>query len=133
MQCNRIEHNTSLCTAQFFTIQYNVTQYNSMLYCTILYHTVSNATQYNAIQNYSTQINVYDTTASSSLYRAVNPLYCAFSYNSLITTYVIFNNPYYNIPFRNFNYDDKFNKNENVPPLTPKASYVKQSSFNRTY
>jgi Tfp pilus assembly protein PilX len=42
-------------------------------------------------------------------------------------------NPYYNIPFRNFNYDDKFNKNENVPPLTPKASYVKQSSFSRTY
>lgn len=41
--------------------------------------------------------------------------------------------PYYNIPFRNFNYDDRFNRNENVPPLTPKASYVKQSNFNRVY
>jgi Tfp pilus assembly protein PilX len=41
--------------------------------------------------------------------------------------------PYYNIPFRNFNYDTKFDRNESVPPLTPKASYVKQSNFNRVY
>jgi hypothetical protein len=40
---------------------------------------------------------------------------------------------YYNIPLRNFNYDTKFNKNENVPPLTPKASYVQQNGFNRAY
>jgi hypothetical protein len=81
----------------YYTIQRNAIQQYDILYCTILYHTVSNATQYNTIQNYSTQINVYDATASSSLYRAVNPSYCVFSYNSLITTYVIFNNPYYNI------------------------------------
>jgi hypothetical protein len=41
--------------------------------------------------------------------------------------------PYYNIPFRNLNYDSKFDKNENVPPLTPKASYVQQKNFSRVY
>jgi Tfp pilus assembly protein PilX len=40
---------------------------------------------------------------------------------------------YYNIPIRNFNYDTKFDKNETVPPLTPKASYVLRSGFNRAY
>ena len=42
-------------------------------------------------------------------------------------------NPYYNIPFRNFNYDDKFNRNEGLPPMTPKASYIQRSNFNRAY
>jgi Tfp pilus assembly protein PilX len=41
--------------------------------------------------------------------------------------------PYYNVPFRNFNYDTKFNKVESVPPLTPKASYIIQKNFSRVY
>jgi Tfp pilus assembly protein PilX len=41
--------------------------------------------------------------------------------------------PYYNVPFRNFNYDINFNKVESVPPLTPKASYIIQKNFSRVY
>jgi hypothetical protein len=41
--------------------------------------------------------------------------------------------PYYNVPFRNFNYDTNFNKMESVPPLTPKASYIIQKNFSRVY
>lgn len=40
---------------------------------------------------------------------------------------------YYNIPFRNFNYDPNFNDALKLPPLTPKASYFLQNSFNRKY
>jgi hypothetical protein len=40
---------------------------------------------------------------------------------------------YYNIPFRNFNYDTYFNNLSQMPPLTPKASYVQQKNFGRTY
>jgi hypothetical protein len=41
--------------------------------------------------------------------------------------------PYYNVPFRNFNYDTNFNKMESVPPLTPKASYLIQKNFSRMF
>jgi Tfp pilus assembly protein PilX len=40
---------------------------------------------------------------------------------------------YYNIPFRNFNYDPNFSNVEKLPPLTPKASYVQQKNFGRAY
>jgi Tfp pilus assembly protein PilX len=40
---------------------------------------------------------------------------------------------YYNVPFRNFNYDPKFSNIEKLPPLTPKASYVQQKNFSRAY
>ena len=40
---------------------------------------------------------------------------------------------YYNIPFRNINYDTKFNTVTQLPPLTPKASYIQQSNFRRSY
>lgn len=41
--------------------------------------------------------------------------------------------PYYNVPFRNFNYDRNFNKIDGIPPLTPKASYIMQKNFSRVY
>jgi Tfp pilus assembly protein PilX len=40
---------------------------------------------------------------------------------------------YYNVPFRNVNFDINFQNNTLLPPLTPKASYIRQSSFSRTY
>jgi Tfp pilus assembly protein PilX len=40
---------------------------------------------------------------------------------------------YYNIPFRNFNYDPNFSDVDKMPPLTPKASYVQQKNFSRVY
>ncbi len=40
---------------------------------------------------------------------------------------------YYNVPFRNFNYDTNFNLITKIPPLTPKASYILQNSFTRKY
>ncbi|WP_373543586.1 hypothetical protein [Chamaesiphon sp.] len=41
--------------------------------------------------------------------------------------------PYYNVPFRNFNYDTNFSNVELLPPITPKASYVQQKNFTRGY
>jgi hypothetical protein len=41
--------------------------------------------------------------------------------------------PYYDVPFRNFNYDPFFSKVEKLPPLTPKASYIQQKDFSRAY
>jgi Tfp pilus assembly protein PilX len=40
---------------------------------------------------------------------------------------------YYNIPLRSFNYDTKFNTVSQMPPLTPRASYIQQKNFGRTY
>jgi hypothetical protein len=40
---------------------------------------------------------------------------------------------YYNIPFRNFNYDPNFSNVDKMPPLTPKASYIQQKNFGHTY
>jgi Tfp pilus assembly protein PilX len=40
---------------------------------------------------------------------------------------------YYNVPFRNFNYDSFFSTVEKLPPLTPKASYVQQKNFSHAY
>jgi Tfp pilus assembly protein PilX len=40
---------------------------------------------------------------------------------------------YYNIPFRNFNYDPNFSNVDKMPPLTPKANYVQQKNFSRVY
>jgi Tfp pilus assembly protein PilX len=40
---------------------------------------------------------------------------------------------YYNIPLRNFSFDSNFNRVEQLPPLTPKVSYVEQKNFSRTY
>jgi Tfp pilus assembly protein PilX len=36
---------------------------------------------------------------------------------------------YYNIPLRSFNYDTNFNTINNMPPLTPRASYVRHKIF----
>jgi hypothetical protein len=41
--------------------------------------------------------------------------------------------PYYNVPFRNINFDENFTRIEQLPPLTPKATYVKQKNFSRSY
>jgi Tfp pilus assembly protein PilX len=38
---------------------------------------------------------------------------------------------YYDVPFRNFNYDPFFTRMDKIPPLTPKASYTLQRSFGR--
>jgi Tfp pilus assembly protein PilX len=40
---------------------------------------------------------------------------------------------YYNVPFRNFNYDPFFTQVQKIPPLTPKANYVVQKNFGHTY
>jgi hypothetical protein len=40
--------------------------------------------------------------------------------------------PYYNVPFRNINFDENFTRIERLPPLTPKATYVKQKNFTRS-
>jgi Tfp pilus assembly protein PilX len=40
---------------------------------------------------------------------------------------------YYNVPFRNFGYDENFNLVDKMPPLTPKARYFQQKNFSRTY
>jgi Tfp pilus assembly protein PilX len=40
---------------------------------------------------------------------------------------------YYNIPFRSYSYDPNFNNVDKMPPLTPKASYIQQKNFSRTY
>jgi hypothetical protein len=40
---------------------------------------------------------------------------------------------YYNVPFRNFGYDTNFDTVTKIPPLTPKASFILQSSFTRKY
>jgi Tfp pilus assembly protein PilX len=40
---------------------------------------------------------------------------------------------YYDVPFRVITFDNNFQDNTRLPPLTPKASYVRQSSFSRTY
>ncbi len=41
--------------------------------------------------------------------------------------------PYYNVPFRNINFDENFTRVERLPPLTPKATYIKQKNFSRSY
>jgi hypothetical protein len=43
------------------------------------------------------------------------------------------NTSYFNVPFRNFNYDSFFTQVQKIPPLTPKASYVVQKNFGHTY
>jgi Tfp pilus assembly protein PilX len=40
---------------------------------------------------------------------------------------------YYNVPFRNINYDTNFDNIDLLPPLTPKGSYVRQSGFTRKF
>jgi Tfp pilus assembly protein PilX len=40
---------------------------------------------------------------------------------------------YYDIPFRNVNYDLFFSNVEKLPPLTPKVSYIQQKNFGRAY
>jgi hypothetical protein len=40
---------------------------------------------------------------------------------------------YYNVPFRNFNYDPNFDNIMKLPPLTPKVTNVKQRNFVRGY
>jgi Tfp pilus assembly protein PilX len=40
---------------------------------------------------------------------------------------------YYDVPFRNITFDTNFQNNRLLPPLTPKASYVRQTGFNRAY
>jgi hypothetical protein len=40
---------------------------------------------------------------------------------------------YYNIPSRNFNFDPKFNAFTSLPPLPPRAIYLKQDVFKRNY
>lgn len=42
-----------------------------------------------------------------------------------------FNGVYYTVPQRNFNYDTKFNNFSNLPPLSPRAIYLKQDVFKR--
>jgi hypothetical protein len=47
---------------------------------------------------------------------------------------VVTTNPtYYNIPGRDYGYDDSFNTVTGLPPLTPKAVYLKQKVFRRDY
>ncbi len=47
---------------------------------------------------------------------------------------VVTANPtYYNIPGRDYGYDDSFNTVTGLPPLTPKAVYLKQKVFRRDY
>jgi hypothetical protein len=41
--------------------------------------------------------------------------------------------PYYNVPFRNFNFDPFFTNVDRLPPITPKVSYVQQKNFTRGY
>jgi hypothetical protein len=40
---------------------------------------------------------------------------------------------YYLIPQRNFNFDDKFELVDGLPPLTPRAVYLQQEVFKRTF
>jgi hypothetical protein len=40
---------------------------------------------------------------------------------------------YYNVPFRNFNYDPNFDNVSKLPPLTPKVTNIKQRNFVRGY
>jgi hypothetical protein len=40
---------------------------------------------------------------------------------------------YYMIPVRNFNFDSNFNTFSNLPPLSPRAIYLKQDVFKRNY
>jgi hypothetical protein len=40
---------------------------------------------------------------------------------------------YYNIPTRNFNYDTLFNTASTLPPLTPRAVYLQQQVFRRSF
>jgi Tfp pilus assembly protein PilX len=40
---------------------------------------------------------------------------------------------YYNIPSRNFNFDTKFNAFNALPPLSPRAIYLQQDVFKRSY
>jgi hypothetical protein len=44
-----------------------------------------------------------------------------------------FNGVYYEVPSRNFSYDTKFNSFSNLPPLAPRAIYLKQDVFKRRY
>jgi hypothetical protein len=38
---------------------------------------------------------------------------------------------YYNIPSRNYNFDPKFTSYSNLPPMTPKVTYLQQEVFKR--
>jgi hypothetical protein len=40
---------------------------------------------------------------------------------------------YYNIPIRNFNFDNNFNNFGSLPPLSPRAIYLQQDVFRRNY
>jgi hypothetical protein len=40
---------------------------------------------------------------------------------------------YYNVPFRNFNFDSNFDTITKLPPLTPKVTNIKQRNFIRGY
>ncbi len=48
-------------------------------------------------------------------------------------SYVSGGGNYYNIPNRNFNFDPNFNAFSNLPPLSPRAIYLQQDVFKRTY
>ena len=48
-------------------------------------------------------------------------------------SYVSGGGNYYGIPNRNFNFDPNFNAFSNLPPLSPRAVYLQQDVFKRTY
>src|SRR5699024_79006 len=40
---------------------------------------------------------------------------------------------YYNPPIRDWDYDTRFNNVEDLPPMTPRASYLVQERFSRDF
>lgn len=80
--------------------------------------------------------NLYALNYSGSMVSLGSPLEYSGAYRSGgLAGYVNDTIPYsyYNIPFRNINYDIYFNDLRKMPPLTPRASYVQQKNFGRTY
>jgi hypothetical protein len=83
------------------------------------------------LEDWNNNDNAFALNYSGSLISLGSPLEYSGLYKSGGGTFLT--SSYYNVPFRNFNYDPFFSNIESLPPLTPKASYTQQKNFSRVY
>ena len=95
------------------------------------------------LNNYMRMLERWNTTAvqangqffnySGSFVSLGIPTESSGAYNGGSNVASFGNNNYYNIPQRNFNFDSKFEVFSTLPPLPPRAVYLQQEVFKRSY
>jgi Tfp pilus assembly protein PilX len=95
------------------------------------------------LNNYMRMLERWNTTSvqangqffnySGSFVSLGIPIESSGAYNGGNNTASFLTNNYYNIPQRNFNFDSKFEVFSGLPPLPPRAVYLQQEIFKRSY